>query len=300
MRALVTGASGFTGRHLVKYLHSQGCSVHTLGRKSVSGAQHHPLTLDYPSIQKVISNLQPDYLFHLAGCMYSKSTSEFLNINVLFASYLLEALESVGLSEKTRVLMVGSAAEYGEILEEVLPLSETVVPMPYSLYGISKLSQTQVGLNWAKENRKLVVVRPFTIVGPGMPQQMAVGHFVKQIGAIKKQGGSGTLFTGNTDVQRDHIFVKDAVDIYWKLLHTHNAYGKVVNVCSGQSVHLQTILAYLIEKSQVKVQVKQKSDLRRSIDMKVHYGDNRLLNSLLGPMDFTPWQEVLNLMLEGI
>ncbi|NGX51194.1 MAG: GDP-6-deoxy-D-mannose reductase [Chlamydiae bacterium] len=298
MQALVTGASGFTGRHLVEFLLSQGCTVHTLGRQKVPGAEHHPLSLDLPSIQSIITKIRPDYLFHLAGCVTSTSLSEIFNVNVIFAAHLLEALDLAGLSDHTRILIVGSAAEYGTVSEQSLPISEDFAPNPYSLYGISKFTQTQMALNWAQSHRKLLVVRPFTIVGPGMPEHMAIGNFVRQIKAIMKQGRKGKIETGNIDVQRDFLSIQDTVEIYWKLIQTEGAFGRVINACSGRPIALKTMLSYLLEKSGGEIDVCQSERMVRSIDMKTHYGDNRLLLDLVGDMELTSWEKPLDLMLE--
>ncbi|MDH5523642.1 MAG: NAD-dependent epimerase/dehydratase family protein [Desulfobulbaceae bacterium] len=298
MKVLVTGASGFTGRHLVDFLNSKGCEVFSLGRTKVLNATHFPLSdvCDRQKILSVVQQVRPDHLFHLAGSTESVDYTAAFNVNTVFGTELLAALEFEGLEEHTRVLFVGSAAEYGLVSADTLPVTEKFCPAPYNVYGISKLAQTQMALAWGREGRKIVVVRPFTIMGPGMPAHLAIGDFVGQIKAILNGSSSTTLITGNIDVSRDFLHVSDIVDIYWRLVNAPDSYGKIVNVCSGFPLSLRSIVEYLLQNHACDITLEQSKDRMRQVDMETHYGDHTRLFDLIGEYQFTSWQRSLDEM----
>ena len=169
---------------------------------------------------------------------------------------------------------------------------------PYSDYGISKLAQTHYASAWSMAGGKALVVRPFTILGKGMPVSLAIGDFAIQLLEIVRNGGNGTLSTGNLDVTRDFVDVNDVVDICWKLINLDKACGQVVNICSGNALNLRVIVEYMIQLVGGNVLLETKTDRIRSIDMKHHYGDNSKLMKLIGEFEFTPWQVSVKQMIE--
>ena len=302
MRALVTGASGFTGRHLVQWLHTCGCEVFSLGRTRVPDVTHLQLE-DIHDFEQILASVRianPDYLFHLAGTSIAGNLAEIFDVNVIYGANLLAALDAEGLAGKTRVMIMGSAAEYGVVSEKDMPISESMSSNPYNYYGISKLAQTQMALAWGCEDRRVVVVRPFTIMGPGMPTHLAIGDFVEQIRSAIGSGGNGELVTGNLNVSRDFLHVGDAVELCWRLANTNEAFGRVVNLCSGQPLKLQSMVEYLLQLTDCKISLKQSEDRMRHIDMKTHYGDNTRLIDLVGAFQFTPWRVSLKQILERL
>ena len=76
----------------------------------------------------------------------------------------MEAIDKCDLANTTRVLIVGSASEYGEINLKDLPIKESLKPEPFNTYGNMKLRQTQLSLNWSSEENFVVIVRPFNIL----------------------------------------------------------------------------------------------------------------------------------------
>src|SRR5438067_939120 len=129
MRALITGASGFSGKYLVGFLESQDVEVFTLSLRG------HDLA-NTKRITEELEKAQPDYLFHLAGIATGDSAEEFFRVNVLFAAALLRASRNADIIDRP-ILFVGTAAEYGRINDEDLPVKETSPCRPYNYYGMS-------------------------------------------------------------------------------------------------------------------------------------------------------------------
>jgi nucleoside-diphosphate-sugar epimerase len=301
MNVIITGASGFVGTHLCQFLQTLDCKVFSVGRNEVSDVKHYSITNDFclSEIREILKETKPDYVFHLAGSVQEESLSEQYNINVNFAANLLEAIALEKLDQNTKILFVGSAAEYGYVSEDLLPVKETCCANPLNHYGVSKLTQTRMAMAWSNQQRKILVVRPFTILGKNMPTYLAIGSFIEQIKKIRTKGGKGILQTGNLDVARDFLSVNDVIKIFWKLINNNKAYGRVINVCEGSSTLLSEIVEYSIKQSNCEISLESTIDRQRKNDMNNHFGDNQLLKQLIGNINFTSWQETINTMLES-
>ena len=104
MKALLTGANGFLGKHLVSKLNSTGCKVYSLGRVKTENTNffHLGSLEDKEKIKKCLSDIKPDYLFHLAGSV-SNDETESKKVNADFAKNILEAIDKCDLANTTRV-----------------------------------------------------------------------------------------------------------------------------------------------------------------------------------------------------
>ena len=291
MKALLTGANGFLGKHLVSKLNSTGCKVYSLGRVKTENTNffHLGSLEDKEKIKKCLSDIKPDYLFHLAGSV-SNDEAESKKVNADFAKNILEAIDKSDLAKTTRVLIVGSASEYGEINLKDMPIKESLKPEPFNTYGNMKLRQTQLSLNWSSEENFVVIVRPFNIIGPEMPTFLAVGSFMDQIHSMKS---CGEILVGNINSQRDYIDVDDVCSIFWELLNCDDANGEIINICSGKPRKINEILDFLVINSDKNIKITIDKNLIRAKDMPVHYGDNSKLITLLGNFKFTPWSNTL-------
>lgn len=297
MRALITGAGGFCGQHLIPYLKSQGVEIHTLGTRAASD-YYYPLTdtADVSALAAVIKTVQPDYVFHLAGVASAQNPTLFYQVNTVYAATLLHALEITGY-QNCPVLLVGTSAEYGLVSPEQVPIHEETPTYPYSHYGISKLSQTLIGLALSKQGRPLVMVRPFNIIGSGMPEYLSIQSFVKQITQIAQGQQPPIIKVGNLKSSRDFIDISDVVKIYWQLIQTPLAYGQLINVCSGKGTVIEDILLKLIEFANIEVEIQTDPARLKSIDVPVHYGSVKKLQLLIGYSPKTNLESVLESIL---
>jgi len=285
MRALVTGAGGFCGRHLLGYLQSLGVEVHTLGPRVVSPNHHQILDLmNVAGLAEAVTASRPDYVFHLAGVTIAKEYDSYYRINTVYAASLLLALEITRL-DHVPVLLTGTSAEYGLMSDGDLPISEDAPATPYSHYGISKLAQTLMGCTLARTGRPVIMVRPFNIIGPGMPEHLALQSFAQQLANIARNNCPAVIEVGNLNTARDFIDVDDVIRIYWRLAQTPEAYGQIINVCSGESTSLDDLLSRLISISGMRVDVRTDPAKFKSLDIAKHYGDCEKLHRLLG---YTP------------
>jgi nucleoside-diphosphate-sugar epimerase len=302
MRALLTGGNGFVGRWLWRRLQDDGVEVAMLGRSMPEGVAGFRIgsAQDSAGIRRAVLKFNPDYVFHLAGTTGAGSLEELTEVNIGYCARIIDALDAAGLSGRTRLLVIGSAAEYGVVESAALPVHEDSFPHPASLYGSTKLAQTELALRWAAGGGRFVTVaRPFTIVGPGMPQHLAVGSFIDQLLAIRRNDAPAVLDVGNLSTCRDFLDVRDAADLLWRLIRCDAAAGQVVNLCSGWPVAIREILDYAIDLINIPVKIRESADRFRRTDMSMHYGDNSRLRALLGSTAFVPWQNSIASMIRN-
>ncbi|MBI4665162.1 MAG: NAD-dependent epimerase/dehydratase family protein [Nitrospinae bacterium] len=283
MKALVTGAGGFCGRRLVKSLQGRGLDVYTAGTRRTGPEKHFHLSdvADSKAVEAMLRAIAPDYVFHLAGVVTAGDPTLFYKVNCQFAVAILHSMASLGMNSAP-ILLAGTSAEYGNVTADQLPITEDTAPKPYNHYGISKLAQTLAGLS-AAHKLKVVVARPFNIIGPEMPGHIVVQAFASQIAEIIKGRREPVIKVGNLASSRDFIDARDVVDIYWELANSPKACGQVVNVCSGSAVKIADMLKTLLEIAGKKIEVVEDPALLKPVDVPAHYGSTKKLFGVIEP-----------------
>lgn len=232
-KVAVTGATGFIGSHLVRALLSFGCSPVLLTRspeKLAGNIRSLRLDLtDNDSVRDLLLNEKPDTLFHLAGTR-SRSNSACNEINFQATARLMEAALRAGVR---RVVITGSAEEYGN---QQGPLGESLSPQPISAYGISKAMATRHALRMhTEEGLPVVVVRPFSVYGPGQPSNMFVAEAVHS--AVRNE----PFKMSRGEQKRDLIFVQDVIRGLIAAACAHGVEGKVINLGTGSAHRLRDV-----------------------------------------------------------
>jgi nucleoside-diphosphate-sugar epimerase len=270
-RALVTGASGFVGRHLVAQLEQEGWNVVRAVRTAQSGRSSDIVEMGSGAwttagFAAAIADVKPDVVFHMAGLTSAESAADFYTANVMLAAQLLDAVSAS--ESRPAVVLAGSAAEYGYLPGESLPVTEETPCNPVTHNGISKYAQTMLGLAHARAGLHVLIARIFNPVGVGMPGGLALASFAAQI----RRGGDA-IAVGNLDVARDFIDVREAVRLITALASKPQNYGQIVNICSGTAFSLRILVEDLIRASGRQVRLEVASARVRSGEMQSFYGD---------------------------
>lgn len=277
-RALVTGAQGFIGRHLVHDLRERGIQVTPLVRRLGADASAFVLG-EVPwcpeALARLIVDLEPDVVFHLAG-RATGSLTELHQANVDLAAALIQALRDVEL--RPALIISGSAAEYGTVVVDGEPVAETATCAPTGDYGATKLAQTHAVLDFGEATgTRVLVTRIFNPIGPGMPDHLALSEFTRQILALR--GKPGTLRTGNLDVWRDFMDVRDTACALRLLAENPKASG-IVNICSGRPTLLRGLVEALIRTSGADVTILPDASRQRPGERAVVIGATERLTAL--------------------
>lgn len=277
---LITGANGYIGKNLSKILMERFSQIKVFGLdiagKNENIANDNSFIADIANknaISRIIYLTKPDCIFHLAGIINSNNWDELYSGNVYKTKIFLDVIEKSKLSSK--IIIPGSAAEYGEVSGVDLPITEKHLPNPLTPYGLSKVFQTTIARYYSSIGLNIVVGRIFNFIGKGMPDYMAIGNFAKQISNFKK-GNSirNTLHVGNIDTKRDFLDIEDMcnglIDIALK-----GRKGEIYNICSGKSISMKEILNIMIEVNNLKVKVNSNSKNYKKVDINDIYGSNK-------------------------
>jgi len=153
---LITGGSGFIGKHLGDYLKEFGYKV---------GLIPHEVLLNGKSVEDTIKETKPRYIFHLAAYgnhINQKDIDEAFVSNVLKTYTLFRA---IGGSEVEAVINFSTNSVYGEY---PFPLNENFKPMTESVYGSTKVCGEYLAGMFSKEYKKtFLTIRPFSVYGEG-------------------------------------------------------------------------------------------------------------------------------------
>jgi GDP-4-dehydro-6-deoxy-D-mannose reductase len=292
MRVLITGAAGFVAQHLVNFLLEQeavelyavarphGTPSALPGRVTVIEADLH----DRVGLAAAVTLAQPDRIVHLAAQSSPQRSwvdpEGTLRTNVLGTLNLLEAVRQC--RKPPRVLLVGSAEEYGLAQPSDIPLREDAPLRPNSPYAVSKVSSSYLGLQYALVYRIPVVrTRTFHHTGPGRGESFAESSFARQLIDIERGRRSPVLSVGNLDAIRDFTDVRDVVRAYGAVLEAGEA-GEVYNVCTGRGRRIRELLDTLIEVSGVRADVRVDPERLRASDIPVLVGDPAKLRKATG------------------
>lgn len=272
MKALVTGAGGFVGTHLVEHLSACGDEVVRLEWRNDG------IDITEPDdLTDAVVKAAPEAVYHLAGASdvggsWAEPRSTFLS-NALGTLNVLEASREAGVE---RVLAVTSADVYGRVTEAELPLGEGQPVRPVTPYAASKVAADALAQQaWLGHGLSVVRVRAFNHLGPGQSERFLAPSLAARIARNEKDGGDEVPI-GNTTPRRDITDVRDVVRAY-RLLVEHGTAGEVYNVCSGHAVSVQEIAQRLLEMAHHPMKLVSDPALERPVDIPVLIGDNRRL-----------------------
>lgn len=240
---LVTGGSGFLGRHVLAALASEA-EVRAVGRRCPPGwprDRFEPADLDDPAgVARVVARLAPDRVVHAAGRTPPGAAELFYRANTLATVHLLDALRAAG--RPVRLVLAGSAAELGPVPVEALPVGEDYPCRPADAYGLSKWLATCAGLA-ARPPIGVVVGRVFNPIGPGLPETQAFGRFARRLAdpAVEE------LTVGDLDARRDFVDVRDAARALVALAERGRP-GRVYHIGTGSSRRVGDGLSHLVRR----------------------------------------------------
>ncbi|MCY3850994.1 MAG: GDP-mannose 4,6-dehydratase [Acidimicrobiaceae bacterium] len=291
MRALVTGANGFVGLHLVAHLNSCGDEV----------IESETDILDREAITATMSAARPDVVYHLAaqadvGGSWD-SPVETLRVNVEGTLNVCDASRVAG---ARRVLGITSADVYGQTTRTdsgADRIDETAPLRPTSPYAASKAAAEsiymQAGLGHGLD---VVLARSFNHLGPGQSDRFVASAIASRIAANERSGAT-TVPVGNLEARRDFTDVRDVVRAY-RLLMQHGIPGEIYNVCTGQDRAIREIAEQLVGLAAFPMTLELDPDLLRPVDLKALCGDNTKIRARTGWAPQTPIETTLGDLLE--
>lgn len=293
MRALVTGASGFVGRHLVAHLEACGDEVVSSDR-ATDGTD----ITDAAAVTALVRDVRPEVIYHLAGWADVggswKAPVDAFRAN---AEGTLNVLGAATEHEVQRVLAVSSADVYGIVAPTELPLTEDSPLRPASPYAASKVAADYLGLQaWLGRGLPVMRVRAFNHLGPGQTDKFVASALASRIVRAERDGGE-VLTVGDLSARRDFTDVRDVVRAY-RLLVESGEPGEVYNVCSGVDLAVRDLAEQLVSLSRVPLRLEVDESLLRPVELPVLRGSHDRLTAATGWEPEIPLATTLSDLLE--
>lgn len=276
MKALITGAEGFVGRHLTAHLLSCGDTV--IGVDRTNG----PDLLDPAGLEQLLAEVSPDVVYHLAG--WSDIGASWNHPRTAFevnATGTLNLLQACISTSRPRVLAVSSADVYGTVTASELPLTEASPFRPVTPYAASKVAADQLALQaWLGFGLEVIRVRAFNHLGPGQSTNFVAPAIAERIARNERELRS-EVAVGNLTPRRDITDVRDVVRAY-RLLIEHGTAGEAYNVCTGKDHSIAEIAEMLIALATGPMHLVADPDLQRPVEIPVLRGDPGKLRAATG------------------
>ncbi len=265
LKILVSGATGFTGRHFIGMARAAGHTVHALQAD----------LLQPDALQCETAQVQPDGVVHLAAISFvgHADTEAFYQVNVQGTLNLLDALAMLR-TRPQRVLVASSANVYGNCTES--PIAEAQCSAPVNHYAASKLAMEHLARTRMNEV-PVFFTRPFNYTGQGQSPNFVIPKLVQHFVARQP-----FVELGNLAVEREFNDVRFVCDAYLRLLE-HAASGETYNVCTNRTYTLQQVIDALTELTGHVLPVQVNPALVRSSDITRLCGDPGKLQRVIGP-----------------
>lgn len=266
---LITGITGMVGSHLLDYLIANtDWDVHgmTRWRSTLDNLRGHIPAInrrdrifmhegdltDAMSVDRVISAVKPDTVFHLAAQSFPLasfgSPLATYNTNIAGTERVLGALHK---HRPDAVIHVCASSEvFGRVSADKLPINEECTFHPASPYAISKVGTDLIGRYYAEAYGMCVMTtRMFTHTGPRRGDVFAESTFAKQIALIEAQKIPPVIHTGNLDSLRTWADVRDAVRAYHMLVTVNPTPGAYYNIGGNFTLSVKDMLTTLVNLS---------------------------------------------------
>jgi GDP-4-dehydro-6-deoxy-D-mannose reductase len=310
MRALITGVTGFVGSHLAEYLLDKGAEVVGTARwrSQTANIDHIQDKIqlvecdlrDYASVKRVLTEVQPDQVYHLAAQSFVHSSwqapAETLTTNILGQLHILEAMRDLKINPPSMVAC--SSEEYGLVKPEETPIKETNPLRPLSPYAVSKVGQDLLAYQYHQSYGTHVIrTRAFNHDGPRRGKVFATSNFAYQISQIEKGRAEPVLRVGNLEALRDFTDVRDMVKGYVLAVEKGEP-GEVYNLCSGKAHSIQEVVDILLGRAKVKIRVEQDPARIRPSDVPILLGDFSKFHALTGWKPTIPFEQTLGDLLD--
>jgi GDP-4-dehydro-6-deoxy-D-mannose reductase len=305
--AIVTGAEGFIGSHMVKYLQGQGWNV--VGTYCAEGRTPFPKLPNLrfeqcdlrngQRVTKIVAKYQPTHIFHLgAQSLPTVSWADPVRTfesNIMGSLYLFEAVR--GMRRPPVVVSACSSAEYGNVPASAIPVKEQQPLKPLHPYGISKVCLDLLAREYFLDYKiPAVNIRLFNTTGPGKTDD-APSDFVRQLVRIKKGLQAPVVEVGNLKPHRAFLDVQDTVRGFF-LAAMRGKRGEAYNLCASRTHRIEEVLQTAIRLACVKAEIRPVSRLMRPSDEKIIFGSTKKIRKDTGWTTRNSIEQTLQSMLD--
>lgn len=294
---LITGFSGFVSEHFLEYLNNKSIMTEVIGLdieeptfetskfKNINILFVKVNLLDKIKVADILSKHTPNFILHLASFSsvsysWANPVESFVNNTNIF----LNLIENIRIQRlKCRILSVGSSEEYGNVTEDLLPLTEETILNPISPYAVARVSQEMLSKIYVNNyGLDIVLTRSFNHIGINQKEVFVIPSFIKKILREKKLNENLiSINTGNLSIIRDFVDVRDVVAAY-DMLFQKGTKGEIYNICSGKGSTLKSIILIISNFLKVEVKMVEDTSLFRPDDNKIIIGSFKKIQNTVG------------------
>lgn len=292
-RILITGASGFVGRHLTSLLKAHPS-------KDLIFDERFDVT-NILEVSDVVRRVQPDACVHLAGvtsiAQARQDRNKAWNVNLQGTLNVAQAL--LAYAPQATLVFSSSSEIYGDSFLTGEALDENALLIPNNPYSVTKAAADLSLGAMVREGLKVIRVRPFNHTGAGQVENFVVAAFARQIAKIEVGTQRPVVEVGNLDAERDFLDVRDVCEAYKACIDRSQDIpsGVILNICSGQTRSIRSILEKLVNFSKVEIEIRVKKELLRPVDVRYARGSNELACKILHWQPKVLWEETLQRVL---
>jgi GDP-4-dehydro-6-deoxy-D-mannose reductase len=293
-RILITGATGFVGRHLTAALASRFPAA-TLFTREMNIA-------DASEVATAVAAIVPDVCLHLAAistnAMATPDETHAWDVNLHGTLHLARAI--LQHSPACRMLFVSSADAYGGSFRYGSKLNESAPLAPLSLYAATKAAADLALGAMVEQGLRVVRLRPCNHTGPGQSSALVVAAFARQVARIEAGLQQPLIEVGNLEPRRDFLDVRDVCDAYVACVAQRESItpGTIFNLASGEARRVGDVLDALLATAGIKAEIRVDPMRTRTTDVKMAWCDAARARATLGWAPNTPWRQTLRDVLD--
>lgn len=303
-RRIAVIGSGFIAAELALSAQAKwGWDVHVLYRNfrnpRLDKVPTSQLPGDVSGVTGVLEDIGPTDVVIVLGSSFvpeiNRDLDKALSLHLNGPMMVLDAISRLKRPLSGKILVVGSASEYGEFPSD--PVGEEHPSHPRDHYGLIKLALRHAGLHYFSNHGLPVIhIRQFNVTGPEQDGRFVLPSICRQV-ALAPVGSRQRIVVGNTAVSRDFLSVTDVCEAYRTLILSGEA-GSTYNVCSGRAYKIEDLIALAAELRGVGVDVEVSDQLLRENDkvQSIICGDPARIMKL-GWAPRTPMRELLSQMI---
>lgn len=285
-RILLTGGTGFVGRHLAPALAAAFPDAERLilarEAAAIAGWRAAPASLtDAEAVRAVCARFQPDLILHLAaqasiGAAHGAREATW-RVNFNGAQNLAEACAETAAPQAV-FLFASSGDAYGASFLRG-PATEETPLQPLNAYSRSKMATEAMLQDALGPEQRLIVARPFNHTGPGQDMRFVLPSFAAQIAAIEAGARAPRLEVGNLEAERDFLDVRDVCDAYLALARRAAALPlrSIFNIASERPRKIRALLDLMQAQARRPFEIAVDPARMRPSDIPVSVGSARKL-----------------------